>query len=277
MSEYTGSGRSCFCIGPIGEPDSDERCRSDRLMRHVLKPTLEPLGYSITRADEDSVPGLITQQIVDRLLQSDLVVADLTGMNPNCFYELGIRHASQLPVVHLALVGYQFPFDVKDYRTILYCFDIDAVEQVNEELDRQVQAIDAGEGRVGPVTIALALRALQSEQSPIATSIAAIVSMLESQERQVALLARSARVSAGGPLMDLKNFHRTVEGLLDITDRLLSEDPPSIERAHQVTRHAQRIMVEIGHSVRSWQSLATTRAVDVEESLKDLRSLKLSG
>lgn len=88
-----GSGKTCFVIAPIGEPGSETRRRSDQILNHVIKPVAKQAGYAAVRADEEGEPGLITHQVIQHLLDDPLVIADLTGRNPNVFYELAIRHA----------------------------------------------------------------------------------------------------------------------------------------------------------------------------------------
>ena len=108
----------CFVIAPIGEPDSDTRKRSDQVLKHVIEPPCQERGYNVVRADKTSQPGLITTQVIDKLLKAELVVADLTEHNPNVFYELAVRHAAQKPIIHLIEDGESIPFDVADFRTI---------------------------------------------------------------------------------------------------------------------------------------------------------------
>src|SRR3954453_18320013 len=93
--------KTCFVISPIGAADSPQRKRADIVLKHIFKHALEPLGYAVVRADEISQPGSITLQVLERVLESDLVIADLTDHNPNVFYELAVRHASQKPVIHV--------------------------------------------------------------------------------------------------------------------------------------------------------------------------------
>ncbi len=95
---------SCFYLCPIGKSDSAVRKRSNQIYQHIVKATLEPLGYSVVRADHLEESGTITSQIIEGLLSSDLVVADLTDHNPNVFYELAIRHAVAKPLVQLQKV-----------------------------------------------------------------------------------------------------------------------------------------------------------------------------
>jgi len=85
--------KSCFVIAPIGQEESETRNRSDLVLKHIIKPAAEECGYKAVRADEISEPGIITTQVIQRLIDDDLVIADLTERNPNVFYELAIRHA----------------------------------------------------------------------------------------------------------------------------------------------------------------------------------------
>jgi len=101
----------------------------------VIRPVLEPLGYSFQRADvaldHPTIPGTITQHIY----QDDLVVADLTDSNANVFYELGKRHALNRPCVHLTSSLATLPFDMRHYRVLEYDLqDAERLETVRREL-----------------------------------------------------------------------------------------------------------------------------------------------
>ena len=106
--------KNCFVISPIGEPDSETRKRADQILKHVVKPAVGECGYTAVRADEIDKPGIITSQVIQRVVTDPLVVADLTERNPNVFYELAIRHALRKPLVQLIKKGEQIPFDVAD-------------------------------------------------------------------------------------------------------------------------------------------------------------------
>lgn len=104
---------TCFYICPIGLSESATRKRSDQIFLHIVSATLAPLGYQISRADQLDQSGVITSQIIDGLLNSDLVVADLTDHNPNVYYELAVRHAVGKPFVQLIAEGQKLPFDIQ--------------------------------------------------------------------------------------------------------------------------------------------------------------------
>jgi hypothetical protein len=78
--------KTCFFISRIGEPDSEERRFSDKLLKHIIDPVVDELGYEKPiRADHITKPGTITAQVFTHLWSADLVLADLTGANPNVF------------------------------------------------------------------------------------------------------------------------------------------------------------------------------------------------
>src|SRR3989442_8011901 len=112
--------KTCFVVGPIGPADSETRKRSDALLEYIIKKVLEaaPFQMTVDRADEIQKPGLITQQVIERVVNADLVVADLTDQNANAFYELALRHALNKPVVHLVLSNQieNIPFDIAHQR-----------------------------------------------------------------------------------------------------------------------------------------------------------------
>ena len=85
--------KKCFVITPIGEDGSETRRRADQILRHVIAPAAEACGFETVRADQIAEPGLITTQIIQHIIDDPLVIADLTGSNPNVFYELAVRHA----------------------------------------------------------------------------------------------------------------------------------------------------------------------------------------
>jgi hypothetical protein len=157
--------KTCFVISPIGSDASDQRKRSDLVLKHIFKVALEPLGYTVVRADEISEPGSITLQVLERILSSDLVIADLTDHNPNVFYELAVRHASEKPVIHVIATGQKIPFDIADMRTISVDTDLDGAERSRNEISAQALQIQTGRTGQTPVRLAGVLKHLESSKS----------------------------------------------------------------------------------------------------------------
>lgn len=91
-SETHNWDRICFYISPIGEEGMEHRQHADLFLGSIVEPSLEEFGLSVVRADKIGKPGMTTAQIIEHILRSKLVIADLSYHNPNVFYELCLRH-----------------------------------------------------------------------------------------------------------------------------------------------------------------------------------------
>jgi hypothetical protein len=103
--------------------------RADKIKKHILDGVLSG-KYKVLRSDEIGEPGSITHQIIKWLYYADLVIADLSGANPNVIYELAIRHAFNRVSIQIIDKAEKLPFDLKDERTVE--LDITDLESVND-------------------------------------------------------------------------------------------------------------------------------------------------
>jgi hypothetical protein len=109
MSAMTEPEKICFVIAPIGEEGSEIRKRSDRVFTYVIEPAALTCGYKAVRADKISTPGIITNQVIQEVINAPMAVADLTGHNANAFYELAVRHMVKKPLVQMITKGEKIP------------------------------------------------------------------------------------------------------------------------------------------------------------------------
>jgi hypothetical protein len=136
--------KRCFIITPIGGERSDIRDALDGLLKSVLEPVLLEVGFKdkdITVAHQMKDSGSINTQLITRIIEDELCIVNLTGLNPNVMYELAIRHAVGKPVVIIAEKGTKLPFDIIDQRTIFYLNTMLGAVQLKETLRDMVDNI----------------------------------------------------------------------------------------------------------------------------------------
>lgn len=107
-----------FVISQIGGEGTPTRQRADVIADYIIAPIAKEFELSVERSDRDPTPGPITSALLRSLLASRVVVADLTGENPNVYYELCFAHSFGLPVVILVDKAENLPFDIKNERVI---------------------------------------------------------------------------------------------------------------------------------------------------------------
>lgn len=143
--------KKCFVVSPIGSEGTEIRSNADKLFKHIIKPVCENCGFEAERVDQLCDADSITQTIVDKLESAELVIADMTGHNPNVFYEMGYRARTKKPMIHLKRKGDSLPFDVNTIRTLEYDLtDLDSVEEVKDRLKKTIESFTFAEATETP-------------------------------------------------------------------------------------------------------------------------------
>lgn len=104
---------TCFVMMPFG-------AWFDRYYAEIYVPAIKEAGFEPVRADELFTTGSVVEQIWEQIEKAKLLLADLSGKNPNVFYELGLSHAARKPVVFTAAQVDDVPFDLRHLRVIIY-------------------------------------------------------------------------------------------------------------------------------------------------------------
>ncbi|GAA2838599.1 hypothetical protein GCM10010441_73750 [Kitasatospora paracochleata] len=137
----------CFVIMPIRRDGSEEFFHFRTIYDDYVKPTVIQSGFDkVIRADDVQKSGAITQDIVQRLATADLVVADLTDLNPNVYYELGVRHSLKGRGTIMILDEGRtpdIPFDLSAYRVIKFKSDLQGISKLRHGLARYLEELGA--------------------------------------------------------------------------------------------------------------------------------------
>lgn len=144
--------KNCFVLMPF-----DPKYRE--VYAEVYKPVCAENDLDCWRVDEVARPGSITRDIVEGIIDAEVVIADLTGQNPNVFYELGIAHSVGNKTIMTAQAIADVPFDIRSYRVLIYQQNIMGSRKLADDLDKAIKELLAALDRTSnPVQEAVSSR-----------------------------------------------------------------------------------------------------------------------
>jgi hypothetical protein len=174
-------------ISPIGDEGSEIRNYADMVFEFIIRPAVEKHSYTPIRADHISKPGIITSDVISRLLYDTLVIADLTLSNPNVTYELAIRHMVKKHVIQIKDSYGSLPFDIQPMRTIPFRYgNTKSMLSCREEIIKQIEAIENDHSRVdSPITQSVTLHALEPSKDPMKEYVQQLESRIQTLSSKI--------------------------------------------------------------------------------------------
>lgn len=265
----------CFVAMPFGEratgqhgPGAPKSVDFNALWEKAYKPAIEMLGYVPMRGDDGPLTGHVMHDILEILARADVVVADISVVNANVYYELGIRHAvvGGRPTVALAATWARVPFALRGVRALYYPFtasnpDDEDYAALFKHLISRLPAflVDCSPIHVAP-------NAPRSERGKAASFERQLRDMheLQSQMRAVRLADPSDRPTAARQLLDqyasgTNALPRSTMELVMFACDLPSNEllatlerlPPEIRRLPEFAEQEQRVIAQRDDVVRS--------------------------
>jgi hypothetical protein len=148
----------CFVIMPFGNPkvNPEHARRLDLIYSQWIKPTVESVKdpskpderIVCHRADKAMRPEEIITHVIEHLMTSDIVIADLSGKNANVFYELGVRHVINNNTILIAEDLDDIPFDLRGLRAIAYKYEPEGMLNLKRSLEQSIQEIFKDPNRI---------------------------------------------------------------------------------------------------------------------------------
>lgn len=239
--------KKCFVVTPIGSGDSATRRAADGLINSVLKPVLEKYGYKVYVAHEISITGSITRQVVQHVLEDDLVIANLSELNPNVMYELAVRHCSKKPVIAVAEAGTKLPFDIADERTIFFTNDMRGVVELVPALEVALEELESPQPIDNPVVRAAQDAVIERMDQQDAQSI--LVDRLDRIENILGRIGRPsnrdqlyyANVEVAGTDAEIAKFRRAVRSIHSVVGLKVEPELIDGERASVIIVSRQNL------------------------------------
>ncbi len=135
--------RTAFIIMPYGKrKDADgNEIDFDLVYKDIIQEPIEKTGFTPLRCDEIMQAGSIHQDMFRHIATDDLAIVDITMLNPNVFYELGVRHALK-PAVTILIKnrGTAIPFNIQGERVIQYPAENGSTRDARQTIQNFIEA-----------------------------------------------------------------------------------------------------------------------------------------
>jgi len=256
-AEQPKEPKKCFIITPIGSDDSSIRRAAEGLLDAVIIPVAQKLGYKVEVAHRIAKAGSITNQVIEHILEDDMVIANLTGLNPNVMYELAVRHATRKPAVVLANRDTKLPFDISDERTLFFTNDMMGGFELAPQLEQALFAAENDDAPDNPVYRGKQASIIRASVTDDTQKY--IISMLEE--------IRTKQHSLERPRTRASSLRQPF---------ILSPDARSIRIWNGAEAPVEYVATEVGFSVEAIRDIASGAAIAQEHILMEI-SESISG
>ncbi|NVN61920.1 hypothetical protein FGL97_01475 [Pseudomonas putida] len=199
--------KSCFVMMPIADMDGYEPGHFRRVYEHLIKPACIAAGYTAHRADFVAASNYIIIDILKKIIESDIVICDLSGRNPNVLYELGVRQAFNLPTVLIKDTITSRIFDIQGLRTTEYSHTL-RIDEVQADLSKIALALSETAAAPNDINSMIQLLGTQPAQLPHKIEVSEDTSLILASLNDI-----SSRIS------NLESNHKRL--------RVASSRPPS--------------------------------------------------
>lgn len=139
-ASVVGDKPICFVLMPISDVTGYEPGHFGRVYEHLLKPAIIDAGFIPVRADDTNKTDYIVIGIIQKVINSAMVLCDFSARNPNVMYELGIRQAFNLPAALIRDRRTDKVFDIQGLRYTEYDESL-RVDSVQKDIAKISKAI----------------------------------------------------------------------------------------------------------------------------------------
>lgn len=150
---------------PISDQDGYDKGHFNRVYEHLIKPACMKAGFKPIRADEEVKTNYIVVDIIRKILDSEMVLCDLSAKNPNVLYELGLRQAFNRKVVLIKDKKTNRIFDIQGLRTIDYDENL-RIDEVNKSIDQLSKTLVETHQSEGEINSLIQLLSLKPAELP---------------------------------------------------------------------------------------------------------------
>lgn len=160
--------KKCFIIMPVSEPDGYAKGHFDRVYQYIIVPACRMAGFRPSRAD-DPLTNDTAWELVKHIIESEIVICDLSSKNSNVGYGFAIRESMNLPVVLIRDNKTSITFNIQEFGNIEYdeSLRIDTVQKGIDTLTEVLTKAYANKMQMNSVLTRLGIGAVQPAQEAL--------------------------------------------------------------------------------------------------------------
>ena len=146
--------RTCFIVTPIGDENTEIRRHIDGIIDQAIVPAIGE-QFDIRVAHREFEIGSTNDRVIKNIYNADLVIANLTTLNPNVMFELAMRYSYGKPAIVIAEKNTKLPFDMIEENTLFYVNDPTGAAELKNNIKKFVKKIDFNTNDYGPIIATL--------------------------------------------------------------------------------------------------------------------------
>lgn len=204
----------CFVLMPISDVAGYDAGHFGRVYEHLLKPAIVNAGFFPIRADDTNKTDYIVIGIIQRVVNSAMVLCDFSARNPNVMYELGIRQAFNLPATLIRDRRTEKIFDINGLRYTEYeeSLRVDSVQKDIAKITKAIKETSAPNSNTFNSVVHLAgiKAAIIPDEQQVTPDTQLLLSAISTLERKVNAIDSRAN--------DGSRFLRFIEGKVEFDD-----------------------------------------------------------
>ncbi|MBE3286624.1 hypothetical protein [Enterobacter cloacae complex sp. P31C] len=139
--EVSSEKKTCFVIMPFTGTAEYEPGHFDRVYEYLIKPACKMANFEPIRGDDSKASNMIMLDVLRNIIDCDMAICDLSSINANVFYELGLRQAFDKKTILIRDGLHAVPFDLLGFRYVPYSptLRVDTVKSEIQEIAAMLQ------------------------------------------------------------------------------------------------------------------------------------------
>lgn len=189
--------KTCFIIMPITEHPDYAPGHFQRVYEYLIKPACVAAGLTPYRADDNKASDMIMLDILQKIVECDMAICDISSRNANVFFELGLRQAFNKKTILITDGRQSAPFDISGLRHIVYSPDlrVDTVDKkVPEITEMLTKTENLPDNKVNSVVQLLNIRPAKVDAKELPPLDSVVYDMFSQLKEQISTLSSNQKI-----------------------------------------------------------------------------------